>query len=451
MSDRTNGAVATTERKRASLVAVGSSGLVHYQGVLQRADFDRAWSEHNRPQTILHMISSPEVGAVLHALKLDIRSVPFDLEPPDDSPAARDVLEFVQSCFDDLDGHWPGDTLASMLSYVGWGWSCHEIIYKVRRGPNQTDRRYRSRFDDGKIGWRKWLPLPQETREAWVFDPITDDAIALIQRDPRTQEAKMPSLDKCIHLRYSAERDDPEGWTPLRSVFNAWYNKTQIQRIESISLERNGMGVPLMRVPARDIEEVTTTYTTAKNIVTNYRVDEQSGLVLASDRDDDGEFLQVFEIVAPPGESLPDFETAINRYSNEIARLFRANVMLTGQSSVGSFALASQQENFWEIGLRAHAELIANAITEQAIWPLCAVNGLPIALAPELMPRQESRVDLGELGQYVTDLNAARLLVDTPELRAYLHKVGGLPLTRELTQAEIDGQRLALPAETVAA
>ena len=52
-----------------------------------------------------------------------------------------------------------------MLPY---GWAYLELVYKQRGGDTDSPES-RSRYADGRIGWRKWSIRSQETRERWEF------------------------------------------------------------------------------------------------------------------------------------------------------------------------------------------------------------------------------------------------------------------------------------------
>jgi phage gp29-like protein len=108
--------------------------------------------------------------------------------------------------------------------------------------------------------------------------------------------------------------------------------------------------------------------------------------------------------------------------------VFLANVMRTGQDGVGSYALAEAHGGLFQQALGAHLDTIANVLNEQAIPRLMALNGVPEARWPTLAHGDVESADLARLGTYLVDLSQAGILADTPELRAFVHEIAGLPV-----------------------
>ena len=106
------------------------------------------------------------VGAILFAIEMLLRQVDWDVEPDPDDPAGDARAEFLEECMEDMSHSW-SDFIAECLSFLVFGWSFHEIVYKYRRGPDADPA---SKFTDGKLGWRKFPIRAQDTRLRWEFD-----------------------------------------------------------------------------------------------------------------------------------------------------------------------------------------------------------------------------------------------------------------------------------------
>lgn len=422
---------------------IGVSGVVHYAGIIVPAEYDRAWKGIERDKTIASMANDPLIGAVLMGIEFLVRRIDWRVAPADDSTTAEDVATFVQECLDDMEDYWPGDTLAKVLTYLPWGWSCMEVVYKRRSGPDASPP---SRFADGKVGWHRWALRPQATRFGWQF--AGDDPVALIQQDPQTYQRLPIPLAKCILFRYASRDNSPEGFTPLRVAFDAWYNKRKLQRIEAIGIERDLAGLPVYYLPGADIKGNTLAYQAAQTITTNLRNDAQAGAVIPGDRDASGNRYHELALLSTGGSRSFDTDPIIKRYANEVVTVFLANVMRAGQDGVGSFALAETQGGLFQQAIGAHLDTIAQAITEQAIAPLCRLNGITPDLMPTLEHGDIESADLARLGAYLTSLAQAGMLVDTPELRSFLHEVAGLPVP---TAEEIADQQAQEEADAAQA
>jgi len=313
-----------------------------------------------------------------------------------------------------------------------------EVTHKRRGG---VDGAPPSRYDDGRIGWHKWALRPQSTRYGWRFDE--DEPVVLIQQDPQSYRLIDIPLDKCLLFRYGSRDNSPEGSTPLRIAFDAWYYKRQLQKIEAIGIERDLAGLPVMYVPGRSIEANDAVFQAAQTIVTGIRNDSQAGVVIAGDRDASGNRLQELVLLSSGGARSFDTDTVIKRYANEVVTAFLANIMRTGQDSVGSYALAETQGGLFQQAIGAHLDTIGQTITEQAILPLVRLNGYDDELAPTLMHGDIESADLERLGAYLVNLATAGVLANTPELRSFLHEVAGLPVPTTEELAEIEAEEEA--------
>ena len=87
------------------------------------------------------------VGAILFAIEMLVRQTDWNVEPGGDSQADIDASEFVESCMNDMQSTWI-DTISEILSFLTFGWSYHEIVYKRRMGRTK-DSRTRSKYSDG--------------------------------------------------------------------------------------------------------------------------------------------------------------------------------------------------------------------------------------------------------------------------------------------------------------
>ena len=119
------------------------------------------------------------VGAILFAIENLMRNCEFTIEPGGNSAKDKEAAEFVQGCMDDMSMTWT-DTISEILSFITYGWSYHEIVYKRRMGKTSNPQSS-SKFDDGLIGWAKIPIRAQETLFEWKYKEGTDDLIGMEQ------------------------------------------------------------------------------------------------------------------------------------------------------------------------------------------------------------------------------------------------------------------------------
>ena len=84
--------------------------------------------------------NDPVIGAILYLAEMLIRGTSWGVSPASTSKADVEAAEFLKSCMDDMEMSWP-DTISEILSMLTYGFSFHEILYKVRRGPTERSAR----------------------------------------------------------------------------------------------------------------------------------------------------------------------------------------------------------------------------------------------------------------------------------------------------------------------
>lgn len=416
--------------RRAGLAPLSAPGTVKYNGILYSPnEKERVWQDQrSRDELIAEMGNNTIIGGVLRQIAMFIRRVPWYVDPAGDSDEAKKVAEFYDDCLKNMRGLWPGDTMSRMLTFLQWGWSACEVVYQRR--------------DDGRVGWKYWRLIPQETRWGWKFDD-EGEATHLIQLDPESFEEIDVPLSRTIHLRDATRNNSPEGSSPLRIAYEAYYFRLGFQQLEGALFERFG-GVQVARLPENDIQNNTAAYQEMQRIVTTLGINSQTGLVLSSKRDEAGEFFQDFEIKSPPaGATVPSADPIINRYANELVGVFGANLTRTGQDGVGSFALADVQSGMFQQNMAAYLDLIGDEITTQEFPRLALYNAIDPALIPKLRHGDIEDANLDALGTYIEKLSGADLLERTPELRFHVHDEAGLPVPSIEELREIEEEEKA--------
>jgi hypothetical protein len=107
------------------------------------------------------------------------------------------AAEFVYSCMSDMDDSWT-DFISEVLSFLTFGRSYHEIVYKRRMG-NTHRPDMRSKYDDGLIRWRKLPIRSQDTLFEWVYDE-SDNLLGMVQCAPSLYEQILIPMTKELHF-----------------------------------------------------------------------------------------------------------------------------------------------------------------------------------------------------------------------------------------------------------
>lgn len=209
MAAEGKGNVVDIAKVKGSVAAeVGASGLIQYGGYVQE-EFLRELSGSRARKTYAEMLANDSVIAgIFHGIEQLVRQVEWTTNPADNSPDAKQWAEFVSSALDDMSYSWE-DTLAQIVSFIPYGFSVSETVYKFRKG-DSDDPTKNSQYDDGLIGWRKFAGRAQDTLLRWEFDEKTGAATAFVQYLPGGVNAEIP-LERCLLFRTTTYKDNPEG------------------------------------------------------------------------------------------------------------------------------------------------------------------------------------------------------------------------------------------------
>ena len=186
------------------------------------------------------------VGAILFAIEMLVRQCDWNVEPGGDTAKDKEAAEFVDSCMNDMQDTWI-DTISEILSFLTYGWSYHEIVYKRRMG-NTKDSRTKSKYNDGLIGWRKLPIRSQESLYQWEYDN-EDNLLGMTQMPPPDFGLFTIPIEKALLFRTKIRKNNPEGRSILRNAYRPWYFKRRIQEIEGIGIERDLAGLPVLYAP----------------------------------------------------------------------------------------------------------------------------------------------------------------------------------------------------------
>ena len=383
--------------------------------------------------------NDPVIGAILFAIELVILQVDWRVDPYNDTTGETPVdgdheaAIFVQECMDDMSHSWH-ELMIAITSFLTYGWSFFEIVYKQRKGPDQKDPSQRSKFNDNKVGWRKIAMRAQDSLWQWQFDE-SGGIKAMIQRDPTTGRLNVIPIEKSLLFRTTSARGNPEGRSILRSSFKSWYYKRRIEEFEAVGVERDLAGLPVGYVPAEWLSANATpaersAYLTMERIVRGVKRNETEGIILPMMFDENGKQLVDFKLLNSGGARQFNTDAIISRYNQQIAMTCLADFIMLGHESVGSFALGASKIDLFMAAVESWIRLIAEVFNSHAIPRLMALNGFDTSRCPTLTYGQVNAIDLNELGGFLSNLTSAQLLTPDNNLEDYLRELAGLPTFR---------------------
>lgn len=382
--------------------------------------------------------NSPTIGAILFAITGVMRKVEWRTQPVDDTPQAQEMADFAESLRFDMSHSWE-DFVTEWLSMLSYGYAPHEIVYKKRQGYQKSGSATpKSKFDDGRIGWRRIPIRAQDTVLKWFFG-INGEILGLTQQPWVGPLTDIP-IEKMLLFRASQHKNNPEGRSLLRNAYLPYYYVKRLQEQEAILFERLS-GLPVMTVPNALLEaaasgdgQAISALNAYKKLVSNVRIDEQMGVLIPSDTYQTATGassipMYNFKLETPnSGRSNLDANTPITRYKNDIMTSVLADFLEMGHTSRGAQNLAETKVDMFMASVEGWLNSGAAVLNRHGLPRLWDLNGFDPALMPEYVPDLAQRTDLDGLSNFVLRLSQAGMpLFPDPDLEGYLRDTAGLP------------------------
>lgn len=381
--------------------------------------------------------NSAVVGAFLFAIDMFMRKVAWRVEAADQTPKSQRDSKFLSSCKDDMEHTW-ADFISEINSMLVYGWSWFEICYKQRTQEVTDDYGGTvSQFNDGMVGWQKFMPIAQESWWRWDFDPTTGKTIGMWQRPAPDYSERYLPWGKSLHFRTASKKDNPEGVSVLRTAYRAWYFLKRIEEIEAIGVERDLAGIPIATVPAEMLGDNATPddkkmIQSIIKLVQNVRRDEQEGIVWPQAYDQAGNELYTFKLLTSGGTRQFPTNEIISRYESRVAMTVLADWILLGNDAGnGSYALSTSKASMFQSALETWLDVIENVINNHAVPLLFRQNGIK-GPYPKFRHDIVQKPSLTDLATIISSMAGAgaQLFPDTG-LENHIREFAELPIREE--------------------
>lgn len=428
-----SGRSAVRRAASSTFAEIGVTGLRQYGGFVQE-EWLRQLSSRSRVHVWREMADNDAtVGAMLFMVEMLARGVEWTVE----EGAHAEDAEFVEECMGDMSGTWE-DFISEVMTMLIFGWSWHEEVFKRRLGAEPKGKSPDGRplptsnFNDGKIGWRKLPIRAQETLLRWRFDEA--GGVEGMEQQPPQGGAVVIPISKSLLFRTKTTKGNPEGRSILRNSYVAWFRKKNIEEIEAIGIERDLAGIPQLTGPESvDLWDPANKeiFDRAQEVVTTIKRDEDEGLVMPHGWE--------FALVTTGGSRQIDTNQVVTRYKQDISTTILADLLLTGQDKVGSYAMVDVKADIFGAAVDTWLDVIAAVMNRYAIPRLLKLNGRPIDEPPQLNHGTTRRVDLDAVAQLLERLTLAGAVVfPDDDLLATLFREAGLPAPAAIEAAKAD-------------
>lgn len=359
------------------------------------------------------------IGAVMYSVEQILRDVELKVIPADDTDLAKREAEFVEGVLNDMD-HSLDDHIAEAISFLSYGFSWFEVVYKRREGDSKSPKK-NSKYADGRLGIRKIAARAPWTINKFDVDQTTGDVLGIYQTVGLSNGRNYIPSDKSIYYRTTTINGDPSGRSILRNAYTSYTYLNNLQSIEAIAVERELAGIPVARIPAEYLSPDASQGQVAfvnnlKQILRDVKFNEQGYIVLPSDvyPDKDGSPTNIrlvdIELMASNGKRNLEIDPIIRRYQHDIARSVLSEFLLLG-SQGGSYALSKSKTDLFLRALESYIQAIVDVLNKQLVERLWELNGLPWNTMPKIVAGDVAPHDLKEISSFLRNLNGAGIVV----------------------------------------
>jgi hypothetical protein len=404
---------------------LGNQGL-HRSSGINRDEYLPGLRSGTRANKVwTEMVADPVVSATLASIEMLLRRIEWNVEAETTDPADIERAEFLESAMHDMSLPWEA-LVADALSMLPFGFALLEIVYKRRMGPDQKDPSKRSDSSDGRIGWRKAVLIPQDTITDWEYDD-EGGIQGAIQQTGHGGRVVIP-IDKSLLFRTT--KRDAWGRSVLRSAYLPWYYKKRIEEVEAIGVERDLAGLPVMYVAAEILADGTRAEE-YRTIVRNIRRDEQEGVLLPQQWDENGNRAVELTLLTSGGARQFDIGAIVDRKDRHITMSLLQDVLMLGHTKTGTQALASEKRDLSDVALSTWLNEIAAVLNAHAVPRLLALNGQPLEAPPKIVPGDLRQEDAQKWSEALKNVSQAGIDIGGPddlEVLNFARRRLGMPL-----------------------
>ena len=434
---------------RFRLGEMGALGLQVFNGV-SNDDLKR---ELNWPMSIRTFKQMNAHGTVNSAMTLFdniIGKATWSITPPKDATEEeKRQCEILGTMMHDMEGTW-SEFIRDVLSMNIFGFSVHEKVYRKRYTSNG------SLYNDGLIGWKKLPIRAQETIEKFIFSADGNDILGVKQNltgvtdnynrfSNRIDNEVVLPRSKVMLFRAGKHRGDPFGKSPLREAYLAWRFLTALEDLEATSIAKDVSGLPVLYLPAQYLSEDASPNQKAirqyyENAMRNLQMNQQSAMILPLSFDEiSKQSMFKLELLASEGKKQFDISKVKEYYKNSIVTSLVSDVLLQGQSQVGSFALGSLKNSMSGAAAETMLKSIRDVIQKELIQQTYTLNSWNVERMGTLDYDNLDDINLEELSKSYQRYSSTGLLeLDREVLNAVRESVGIDPLPLDLPpQTEI--------------
>lgn len=374
-----------------------------------------------------------QVGSVLRAVTQPILSTDWVIDPAGADP---EIIEHIATDFGlPVKGQ---DPIAPLRTGGRFSWNEHVrlALLSLVFGHSFFEQVYRvdafGRLRLSKLAWRP-------PRTISDINVSADGGLESIEQyGIGSRGSVVIPVDRLVAYVNEREGANWLGRSMLRTAYKNWLLKDRLLRVQALTAERNGLGMPVYTGAAAP-DGVTGDDAKAwaeeqmkrgLKIAKDSRAGEAAGVSLPAGAG--------FEFKGVTGKT-PDTDPMIRYHDEQIARAVLAHFLNLG-TETGSWALGSTFADFFTNSLNAVAQYLADVTQQHVVEDIVDRNWGPAARAPRIVP--------AEIGsKHPATAEAIRSLIESGALTADPTLEAHLRIQYDLPAADLAARARATVAD----
>lgn len=414
-----------------NLSPIGTTGVEHYRGEI-REEWDRELQGRQGVKIYREMEDNIAViGAFPALIEFLMRQVTLRVDAKQETPEAIDERDRIEESINDMETSLHG-FFSEFVTGLIYGFVPFEKIYKMRRGPRQSDPKLKSKYNDGRIGWRAWSIRPQDSLYRWEIDDHGEWHGMWQLPSNRTQEVFIPK-SKLMNFVLRSRGGSPEGRSMLRSSVRSYRFLKGHEEFEANGAQKNLAGVLDAQVPIEcfdddnpdpEVQKMVSLRKVIEETIAKVHRNEYTGIVRPTEEMPDGRKTG-FGLKELQGPARPfDSDKTIRRIESRVLMSYLAEGQILGLDKHGSNALGDTKTNTVAMIVGALLGTAMEVINEEVV-NLTMLNGRPAEIAPII---RHSDIEIPDLTHMASFLAVILAHFDpTVRLARWAERYGGMP------------------------
>ncbi len=389
---------------------IGSSGSKNFSGYPEEEYLQELRGRRRADVFDKMRRSDPTMAMVLNAVKYVIKQAKWDMEPGEDTDEAKQDAALVEHIlFNDMDISW-GQFIYEALGFCDFGFSVFEVVNKVV----PSHPKFGPYIGIKKLAWRS-----QRTIERWNLDTETGALHSVTQMafGDLDRNLDIPA-DFLMVFTIGKEGSNYEGISLQRPCYGNFFRKQVYQKLNAIGVEKFAIPTPTAEIP--DVDANTQQFENLKTVLEQFVSHESQYITYPK-----GWVVNLVGNTYDPEK----VEKSIDAEDRRMVGAFLANfLLLGGNSSGGSWALSTDQSDFFLSSLEHIAAIIKDEINRCLIPKIIKTNRGERSVYPKLKSSGISDKAGKELAEVIKLFVDSRTLTPDDPLEDHLRKQYNLPI-----------------------